>query len=106
MPDDLWKSYKNTLKTRFKDIVEPTRNLWKIRALLYKDNITQYLIEFQNLNNVVWLGGQTIKEMVAHAVPEKLIELVYSRHGTISLDDLEFIAIIWDTGLIYKFFIL
>ena len=47
-----------------------------------------------------------MKKMVTRAVPEKLIELVYSRHGTVPLDDLEFIAVIRDTGLIYKFFIL
>ena len=44
--------------------------------------------------------------MVARAVLEKLIELVYSRYGTVPLDDLEFIVIIWDAGLIYEFFIL
>ena len=87
-------------------MVEPIRNLRKIRALLYKDNIAQYLTEFQDLNNVVRLGGQVIKEMVACAVFKKLIELVYSRHGTVSLDDLEFIAVIRDTGLIYESFIL
>ena len=47
-----------------------------------------------------------MKEMVARAVPEKLIELVYSRHGTVPLDNLEFIAVIQDTGLIYESFIL
>ena len=59
-----------------------------MRALLYKDDIAQYLTEFQDLNNVVRLGGQVMKEMVARAVLEKLIELVYSRHGTVPLDDL------------------
>ena len=44
--------------------------------------------------------------MVACAVPEKLIELVYSRHGTVPLDNLEFIAVIRDTGLTYESFIL
>ena len=44
--------------------------------------------------------------MVAQAVPEKLIELVYSCHGTVPLDDLEFIAVIRDAGLTYEFFIL
>ena len=39
LPDNTWKSYKNALKTRFKDMAKPTRNLRKIRALLYKDNI-------------------------------------------------------------------
>ena len=87
-------------------MAEPTWNLWKIRALLYKDDIAQYLTEFQDLNNVVRLGGQVIKEMIAHAVLKKLVELVYSRHGTVPLDDLEFIAVIRDTGLIYKSFIL
>ena len=57
MPDDLWKSYKNALKTRFKDMVKPTRNLRKMSTLLYKDDITQYLMEFQVFNNVVRLGG-------------------------------------------------
>ena len=106
MLDDLWKSYKNALKTRFKDVAEPTRNLRKMRALSYKDDIAQYLTEFQDLNNVVRLGGQAMKEMVARAVPEKLIELVYSRHGTVPLDDLEFIAAIRDAGLTYEFFML
>ena len=59
-------------------MAKPTRNLRKIRALLYKDNITQYLTEFQDLNNVVRLSGQAIKKMVTQAIPEKLIELVYS----------------------------
>ena len=47
-----------------------------------------------------------MKEMVAQAVPEKLIELVYSRHGMVPLDNLEFITAIRDTGLTYEFFIL
>ena len=47
-----------------------------------------------------------MKEMVACAVPEKLIELVYSHYGTVPLDDLEFIAVIRDAGLIYKFLML
>ena len=55
---------------------------------------------------MVRLGGQAMKEMVTQAIPEKLIELVYSRHGTVPLDDLEFIAVIRDTGLTYKSFIL
>ena len=55
---------------------------------------------------MVRLGGQAIKEMVTRAVPEKLIELVYSHHGTVPLDDLEFIAVIRDTGLIYESLIL
>ena len=44
--------------------------------------------------------------MVTYAVLKKLIELVYSCHGTVSLDDLEFITVIRDTGLTYEFFIL
>ena len=71
-----------------------TRNLRKIRALLYKDNIAQYLTKFQDLNNVVRLGGQVIKKMVTHVVPKKLIELVYSCHGTVPLDNLKFITVI------------
>ena len=63
-------------------------------------------MEFQDLNNVVRLGGQAIKEMVTHTIPEKLIELVYSRHGTVPLDDLKFITAIRDTGLTYKSLIL
>ena len=47
-----------------------------------------------------------MKKMVTCAVPEKLIELVYSRHGTVPLDNLEFIAVIRDTGLTYESFIL
>ena len=55
---------------------------------------------------MVRLGGQVIKKMVTRAVPKKLIELVYSRHGTVPLDDLEFIAAIRNTGLTYKSLIL
>ena len=55
---------------------------------------------------MVRLGGQVIKEMVACAIPKKLIELVYSRHGMVPLDDLEFIAVIRDTGLTYESLIL
>ena len=47
-----------------------------------------------------------MKKMVTHTILKKLIELVYSRHGTVPLNDLEFIAAIRDTGLTYKFFIL
>ena len=87
-------------------MVKLTRNLQKIKVLLYKDNITQYLTEFQDLNNMVRLGGQVIKEMVTQAIPEKLIELVYSYHGTVPLDNLEFIAVIRDAGLTYESFML
>ena len=51
---------------------------------------------------MVRLGGQAIKKMVTRAVPKKLIELIYSRHGTVPLDDLEFIAVIRDAGLTYE----
>ena len=44
--------------------------------------------------------------MVTRAVLKKLIKLVYSRHGMVPLDDLEFIAVIRDTGLIYESLIL
>ena len=44
--------------------------------------------------------------MVTYAVPKKLIELIYSRHSTVPLDNLEFIAAIRDTGLTYESFIL
>ena len=44
--------------------------------------------------------------MVTHIIPKKLIKLVYSRHGTVPLDDLKFITAIRDTGLIYEFLIL
>ena len=55
---------------------------------------------------MVRLGGQAIKKMVTQAVPEKLIELVYSRHGTVPLDNLEFIIAIRDAGLTYESLIL
>ena len=106
MPGDTWKNYKNALKTRFKDVAKPTWNLRKVRVLLYKDNIAQYLTEFQDFNNVVWLGCQVIKEMVTRVIPKKLIELIYSRHGTVPLDNLEFITVIQDADLTYKSFIL
>ena len=44
--------------------------------------------------------------MVTYAVPKKLIELIYSHHGTVPLDNLKFIIIIRNTDLIYEFFIL
>ena len=55
---------------------------------------------------MVWLSGQAIKEIITQAIPKKLIKLVYSRHGTVPLNNLKFIAIIRDTGLTYEFFIL
>ena len=55
---------------------------------------------------MVRLGGQAIKEIITRAIPKKLIELIYSRYGTVPLDDLKFIAVIRDTGLTYKSFIL
>ena len=55
---------------------------------------------------MVRLSGQAIKEIVTCTILKKLIELVYSRHGTVPLDDLKFIAVIRDTGLIYESFIL
>ena len=47
-----------------------------------------------------------MKEMVTRAIPKKLVELVYSCHGTVPLDDLEFIAVIRDAGLTYESLIL
>ena len=44
--------------------------------------------------------------MVTCVIPKKLIELVYSRYGTVPLDDLEFITVIRDVGLTYESFIL
>ena len=55
---------------------------------------------------MVRLGGQIIKNIITCTVPKKLIELIYSYHGIIPLNDLKFITVIRDTGLIYKSFIL
>ena len=55
---------------------------------------------------MVRLSGQAIKEMIARTIFKKLIELVYSRHGTVPLDNLEFITIIRDAGLTYESLIL
>ena len=55
---------------------------------------------------MVRLGGQIIKEMITCIILKKLIELVYSRHDMVPLDNLKFIAVIQDTGLIYKSLIL
>ena len=55
---------------------------------------------------MVRLSGQAIKEIITHTVPKKLIELIYSYHGMVPLDDLKFIAVIRDTGLTYEFLIL
>ena len=63
-------------------------------------------MEFQDLNNVVRLNGQIIKEMVTHTIPKKLIKLIYSRHSTVPLNNLKFIAVIRDTGLTYESLIL
>ena len=63
-------------------------------------------MEFQDFNNMVRLGGQAIKEIITHTIPEKLIELIYSHYGTVTLNNLKFIAVIWDTGLTYKSLIL
>ena len=55
---------------------------------------------------MVRLGGQVIKTMVTYTLPNKLMELIYSHHGTVPLDNLEFITAIRDTGLTYKSLIL
>ena len=55
---------------------------------------------------MVRLGGQVIKKIITRAVPEKLIELVYSHHGTVPLNNLKFIAVIRNIGLIYESLIL
>ena len=44
--------------------------------------------------------------MVTQTIPEKLIELVYFYHGTVPLDNLEFITVIRDAGLTYESLIL
>ena len=44
--------------------------------------------------------------MVTRTIPKKLIELIYSRHGTVPLNNLKFIAVIRNTGLTYKSLIL
>ena len=87
-------------------MAKSTRNLRKIGALLYKDNIAQYLTEFQDLNNVVQLSGQVIKEIITRTILKKLIKLVYSRHSIIPLDNLKFFTAIRDAGLTYESLIL
>ena len=44
--------------------------------------------------------------MVTYIILKKLIELIYSRHGTVLLNDLKFIAVIRDTCLTYESLIL
>ena len=55
---------------------------------------------------MVRLNGQTIKKIITQIIPKILIELIYSRHSMVPLDNLKFITAIQNTGLIYKSFIL
>jgi hypothetical protein len=99
---DNWNGYVVALRERFRDPSERHRNSRKMAELRYHNDISQYLTELMDLNEVVQWSGTTFQNHIAKALPDEIVKLVYSRHGGLPDTDEEFLSAVQEAGLIYE----
>ena len=62
-----------------------------MKALQYSEDVSQYLTRLQDLNITVQWTGTALRDHIARTVPNKTIELVYSRRGGVPEADEDFL---------------
>ncbi|KAK7999425.1 hypothetical protein PG990_012025 [Apiospora arundinis] len=99
---DRWDQYVQALRERFTDPSERFRNTTKMRNLKYKGDISQYLSELLDLNDVVQWSGTTFQQHITEALPDEITRLVYSRQGGLPTTDEDFLSAVQEAGLVYE----
>jgi hypothetical protein len=99
---DRWEQYVDALTERFTDPGQRHRDLKEMKSLSYKGDISQYLTRLQDLNMTVQWSGTSMQDLIACAVPNKIMELVYSRRGGVPDVDEDFLDAVMEAGQIYE----
>lgn len=99
---DVWSNYTTAIKERFRDTAERYRNARKMQELRYQGDISQYLTELMDLNEVVQWSGTTFQSHISKALPDEITKLIYSRQGGVPETDEDFLHAIQEAGHIYE----
>jgi len=100
--EDNWNAYSAHLAERFRDPSERFRAMEKMKKLEYKNDITQFMTELRDYNDVVQWSGVTLQTHISRALPQEITKMVYSRKGYVPEVDSEFIEAIEEAGRIYE----
>jgi hypothetical protein len=98
--DDNWRSYQAALEEHFTDKREIERDLRRMKELVYKGNVDDYLLQIEELNGRVQAHGVIFRDLIKAAMPAEILKMVYSRHGKIPNDDLEFVSSLREAGAV------
>ncbi|KAI1818863.1 hypothetical protein F4861DRAFT_549514, partial [Xylaria intraflava] len=100
--DDNWESYTDALVHRFTDHNESYRNMEKMKALRYHQDICRYLDELQELNVSVQWSGISFRTHIGQVLPNKIQDLVWMKHDGLPESDQEYIEAIRKAGITYE----
>jgi hypothetical protein len=98
--EDNWRSYAAALEEQFTDKREIERDLRRMKELVYKGNVDDYLMQIEELNGRVQARGVIFRDLIKAAMPAEILRMVYSRHGKIPNDDLEFVTTLREAGAV------
>lgn len=99
---DTWTGYAAGIRERFHDPGERFRNERKIKEAKYKNDISEYLTEILDLNDVVQWSGTTFQTQISKPLPKEIVQEVYRHLGRIPSNDEEFINALEQAGLLYE----
>ena len=71
---DTWRSFSRAIQAHFRDDEEERRAEFEMSLLVYKDNISDFLIRFRTLNTKVRVSGPAMRSMVERALPHHLLK--------------------------------
>ena len=98
--EDNWRSYAAALEEHFTDKREVERDLRRMKELVYKGSVDDYLMQIEELNGRVQAHGVIFRDLIKAAMPAEILKMVYSRHGKIPSDDLEFVSSLREAGAV------
>lgn len=99
---DQWNNYATAIVERFRDPARSLKDYESMKALTYDKDVNEYVTRFQELNHTVDLSGRALQSLVTAAVPEAVIDLIYSRTGHLPAEDADFLDAVVTAGLIYE----
>jgi hypothetical protein len=71
-----------------------------MKELTYKGSVDDYLMQIEELNGRVLAHGVIFRDLIKAAMPAEILKMVYSRHGKIPNDDLEFVSSLREAGAV------
>jgi hypothetical protein len=94
---DHWAAYWQAADMHFKNRHEITEKSRKLRKLHYTGDVSDYLVNLKDLNQVVAAADQAFRDQVEAPLPDDIITMMYML-GPIPEDDDDFLQVVETAG--------